>query len=193
MPEGRKLQLNLESKLSSVEAGELIVQRIADQQGCSGDVVQRLGMVVRECMANAVIHGNRYSSEKSVYLSVVTDSSRFSITIRDEGEGFNPDDVPDPRSGDNLLRSSGRGLLLMRSLADDVTIRRAAPHGTEVVMVKTLEQEPSHKEEEVSLSTSIREVDGVTIVDLSGRITLGEASEKLRETAGDGRRKPQPR
>ena len=63
-----------------------------------------------------------------------------------------------------------------------LSIRSADPHGTEVVMVKSFEQDPSHKEEEVSLSTSIREVDGVTIVDLSGRITLGEASEKLRDT-----------
>ena len=90
--------------------------------------------------------------------------------------------MPDPLAGDNLLKSSGRGLLLMRSFADEVSIRSADPHGTEVVMVKSFEQDPSHKEEEVSLSTSIREVDGVTIVDLSGRITLGEASEKLRDT-----------
>ena len=182
MAEGRELHLKLESKLSSVEASELIVQRMLEQSGCSSGLVERIGMAVRECMANAVTHGNGYSSEKSVYLSVATDPSRLSITIKDEGNGFNPDEVPDPLAADNLLKSSGRGLLLMRSFADEVSIRHADPHGTEVVMVKNFSQEPSYKEEEVSLSTSIREVDGVTIVDLSGRITLGEASEKLRDT-----------
>ena len=182
MAEGRELHLNLESKLSSVDAAELIAQRMLDQHGCGPDLVERIGMAVRECMANAGSHGNGYSSDKSVYFSVATDPSRLSITITDEGNGFNPDDVPDPLAGDNLLKSSGRGLLLMRSFADEVSIRSADPHGTEVVMVKSFEQDPSHKEEEVSLSTSIREVDGVTIVDLSGRITLGEASEKLRDT-----------
>ena len=179
MAEGRELRLTLESKLSSVDAAELIVQRILDQHGCGPALVERIGMAVRECMANAVIHGNGYSSEKSVHFSAASDPSRLSITIRDEGNGFNPDEVPDPLVGDNLLKSSGRGLLLMRSFADEVSISSVDPHGTEVVMVF---RAGTYKEEEVSLSTSIREVDGVTIVDLGGRITLGEASEKLRDT-----------
>jgi anti-sigma B factor antagonist len=69
-----------------------------------------------------------------------------------------------------------------------------SPQGTEVVMVKKIPQTLSEKEEEeVSLATNVREVDGVTVVDLSGRITLGEGSGKLRDTVreilGKGQKK----
>ena len=96
MAEGRELHLKLESKLSSVDAAELIAQRMLDQHGCGPDLVERIGMAVRECMANAVSHGNGYSSDKSVYFSVATDPSRLSITIKDEGNGFNPTMCPIP-------------------------------------------------------------------------------------------------
>ena len=67
------------------------------------------------------------------------------------------------------------------------------PRATEVVLIKYSPKPTSHKEEDVSLATNIREVDGVSIVDLSGRITLGEASGQLRETVrellGKGQKK----
>lgn len=87
-------------------------------------------MAERACTANVVAHGNGYSSEELVFLSVATEPSRFSITIKDEGDGFNPDEVPDPLDGQNLLKSSGRGLLLMRSFADEVSIHRGDPGGS---------------------------------------------------------------
>ncbi len=65
-------------------------------------------------------------------------SRAFSITIKDEGDGFNPDEVPDPLDGQNLLKSSGRGLLLMRSFADEVSIHRGDPGGTEVMMIRII-------------------------------------------------------
>lgn len=182
MPHTRELHLTLQSNLASVDASELIVQRLAQEHGFSEDQMQQLGMAVREAVVNAVTHGNGYSKEKSVYLSVVTDPDRFTVTVKDEGPGFNPDEVPDPLREDNILRVSGRGLLLMRSFFDEVNINPVSPVGLEVEMVKYSEKESGRKEEEVSLTTSVREVDGVAIVDLSGRITLGEGSGKLRDT-----------
>ncbi len=79
-------------------------------------------MAERACTANAVTHGNGYSSEELVLLSVATEPSRFSITIKDEGDGFNPDEVPDPLDGQNLLKSSVRGA------APDAVLRRRGQH-----------------------------------------------------------------
>jgi anti-sigma B factor antagonist len=185
MADGRELHLTLESKLESVDAVELIVQQLAEDSGFGQEQIEHLGLAVRESMINAVVHGNGYSSEKQVHLTVVVDPGRIAVTIRDQGEGFDPGKVPDPLSKDNLLRESGRGLLLIRAFVDELQIRPASPHGTELQLVKYSSRSESHqdqKEEEMSLSASIREVDGVSIVDLSGRITLGEASGKLRET-----------
>lgn len=193
MPSGRTLHLRFDSTLSTVEAAEIIVQKLAKDHGVDDDAIEKLSVAVREIAVNAVTHGNAYSKEKSVYLSVVTSPTQLSITIRDEGKGFNPDAVPDPTAGDNLLKNSGRGLLLSRAFVDEIRFRPVSPQGTEVVMVKKIPQTLSKKEEEVSLATNVRDVDGVTVVDLSGRITLGEGSGKLRDTVreilGKGQKK----
>jgi anti-sigma B factor antagonist len=194
MRSGRTLHLRLDSTLSAVEAAEIIVQKLAKDHGVDDDDIEKLSVAVREIAVNAVTHGNCYNKEKSVYLSVVTSPTQLSITIRDEGKGFNPDAVPDPTAGDNLLKNSGRGLLLSRAFVDEIRFRPVSPQGTEVVMVKKIPQTLSEKEEEeVSLATNVREVDGVTVVDLSGRITLGEGSGKLRDTVreilGKGQKK----
>jgi len=175
--------LTLESKLSSVDAAELIVQRLAQEGGFNEEQVEHLGIAVRESMVNAVTHGNAYSRNKSVRFSVVIGHGRFTVSVEDEGPGFNPDEVPDPLAQDNILRVSGRGLLLMRSFFDEVSITRVKTNGTLVVMSKNYPEGRSNKEEEeVSLNASTRVVNGVAIVELSGRITLGEGSGKLRDT-----------
>jgi len=194
MPATRKLNLKLESKLDSVQAAELLVQRLGQQYGLGEEDCDQLGMAVRECMVNAVTHGNAYNRRKSVNLSIAVEPGRLVVRVGDEGTGFDLDEVPDPLAEDNLLKTSGRGLLLMRAFVDDLTVRRTKGRGTEVVMVKNAPQAASLKEEEdVSLAVSTREVDGVTIVDLSGRITLGEGSGTLRDTIrsilGQGQKK----
>ena len=98
----------------------------------------KIGMSVRECMVNAVVHGNRYNRNKIVRVTVSTVSGRFMISITDQGEGFEVQEVPDPLHDNNLLRHSGRGLFLMSAFMDDVQVRRAEPTGAEVTLVKNI-------------------------------------------------------
>jgi serine/threonine-protein kinase RsbW len=93
---------------------------------------------VRESMVNAVMHGNRYSSEKKVRLSISSSPDRFTVSIADEGAGFNFEALPDPLAPENLLRTSGRGIFLIRSFMDEVAMRRLESGGTEVTLVKNL-------------------------------------------------------
>ena len=95
-------------------------------------------MSVRECTVNAVVHGNRYNSHKKVRLSLSRTPQRFTVRIADQGEGFNPDALPDPLQGDNLLRHSGRGIFLMKAFMDDLQVRRLQPAGMEVTLVKNV-------------------------------------------------------
>jgi serine/threonine-protein kinase RsbW len=83
-----------------------------------------------------VVHGNRYNANKKVRFSVVKNSERFTIRVADEGEGFDYEHLPDPLAPDNLLRSSGRGIFLIRSFMDELEIRRLEPGGTELTLVK---------------------------------------------------------
>lgn len=134
MGEQRRLELKLESVIASVDAAELCAKGFAREGGYAEDQIDRLGMAVREAAANAVTHGNAYSADKSVHFSVELHDERLVVRIRDEGEGFDPGAVPDPTSVENLLKASGRGLLMMRALVDDVDVINGSPSGTEVVL-----------------------------------------------------------
>ena len=136
MVDARKLRLNLESTLDSVEAAELIVQRMAELNGFDEDQVHQIGMGVRETVANAVEHGNCYRPDKTVSFDASIDEVAFRVTVIDQGLGFAPDCVPDPLRAENLLSNSGRGLLLMRAFFDEVDVQPCVGSGTRVRLVK---------------------------------------------------------
>jgi serine/threonine-protein kinase RsbW len=128
----------IESTLESVDQAEEIVLRLATAMGFDEDDLHRIGIAVRECMVNAVVHGNRYHSRKKVHLTVSRVAERLEITIGDEGGSFDVSKIPDPLAEENLLRQSGRGLLMMRAFMDEFEVRPREPLGTEVRMVKYL-------------------------------------------------------
>jgi serine/threonine-protein kinase RsbW len=107
-----------------------------DSAGFDEDDLVKIGMAVRESMVNAVVHGNRYNANKRVRFSVANNGGRFTVRIADEGDGFDFSRLPDPRSPENLMSTSGRGIFLVRSFMDEFQIRRLAPAGTEVTLVK---------------------------------------------------------
>jgi serine/threonine-protein kinase RsbW len=127
-----------DSTLDSVDEAERVALDLARVAGFGAEDLDRIGMAVRECMVNAIVHGNQYSSRKKVRFSVSRTQDRLTIRIADEGEGFDPEDVPDPVAQDNLMRHSGRGVFLMRAFMDDLQVRRLEPVGTEVILVKNV-------------------------------------------------------
>jgi serine/threonine-protein kinase RsbW len=132
----RALEVLLESTLDSVDTAESLVLKAAAEIGFQEDDLHEIGMAVREAMVNAVVHGNRYNFHKKVHLMVDKNGDRLSVQITDEGEGFEQGDLPDPLAEENLLKQSGRGLLLMQAFVDEFDMHRAPPLGTEVRMVK---------------------------------------------------------
>ena len=126
----------LDSTLESVDSAEQTVLSEAEALGFDEDDLHRVGIALRECMVNAVVHGNRYNGRKKVYLKVTRTPEALTVVIGDEGDGFDPTAVPDPLAGENLLRGSGRGVMLMQAFMDEFRISKRAPQGTEVKMVK---------------------------------------------------------
>ncbi len=129
---------SLESALESVDAAEASVLGVAEAVGFPEDELHRIGMAVREAMVNAVVHGNRYSARKKVRLKVLQAPDHIVISVADEGEGFEMHTVPDPLSEENILRHSGRGLLLIQAFMDEVSVAKTEGAGTEIKMVKRL-------------------------------------------------------
>ncbi len=128
----------MDSTLESVDVAEEAVLRVAQEIGFSEDDLHPIGMAVRECIVNAVVHGNRYNHRKKVHLGVRKGHDSITILVGDEGDGFDLKSLPDPLADENLLNQSGRGLLLIQAFMDDVEVRPGQPSGTEVRMVKYL-------------------------------------------------------
>ena len=127
----------LDSSLDSVDKAEEIAVREAGTFGLDEDTASQFGMAVRECMVNAVVHGNRYNEHKKVHFLLERSESKLTITIGDEGSGFDLASLPDPLAPENLLRQSGRGLLLIRAFTDDFDLHPRPGGGTEVVLTRT--------------------------------------------------------
>jgi serine/threonine-protein kinase RsbW len=134
--ETRTIEQTFDSTLESVDAGEEIVLKEAQDLGFDEDDQHKIGIAVRECLVNAVIHGNRYNVRKKVHLTVSRSPGRLEVRIGDEGERFDMSQLPDPLADENLLRHSGRGLLLMQAFMDEFQVRPREPNGTEVKLVK---------------------------------------------------------
>jgi serine/threonine-protein kinase RsbW len=111
--------------------------------GLDEDSQHWVGVSIRECVINAIKHGNRNDASKRVWVEFATavDNGRSELTIRvrDEGEGFDPEEVADPLAPENLLKGSGRGIFLIRSFMDEVELTRVPEGGMEIRMVKRAE------------------------------------------------------
>jgi len=131
----RRESYTLDSTLETVENAELAASRIAAAAGFDEDQVMQISMAVREAAVNAVLHGNAYDPAKKVMLDFERTASDLVITIRDQGRGLDLDKVPDPLAPENLLKTSGRGIFLIRSFMDEVQIHPSQT-GTEIKLVK---------------------------------------------------------
>ena len=80
----------------------------------------RIEVAVREALANAIEHGNSGDARRPVRVAAQVDGGVLEVTVVDDGAGFDPSAVPDPRAHEHRLAPRGRGLLLMRSLVDEV-------------------------------------------------------------------------
>jgi serine/threonine-protein kinase RsbW len=127
--------LTLDSELASIDTIEQMATDFAGRAGFDEDTASNIAMVAREAAANAVIHGNRYDSAKRVAATFEASADMVSIRIGDEGVGFDSQKIPDPLAPENLLRSSGRGVFLMRAFMDEVNFRQLSP-GTEITLIK---------------------------------------------------------
>jgi serine/threonine-protein kinase RsbW len=132
------VQRLMDSTLESVDSAEELAVGMAERAGVSEEELIKIGMAVRESMVNAVVHGNRYNANKRVRFSIETNSEHFTIRVADEGEGFDFNSIPDPLAEENILKTSGRGIFLMRSFMDDFHMRHLESGGTEVTLIKNL-------------------------------------------------------
>lgn len=132
----KRIEVTLETLLDSVSLAEDISLRIAESAGFDEDDQHKIGMSVREGVINAYRYGNRTQRNKKIFLTFELAPDKLVIHVLDQGSGFDLADVADPLAEENLLKTSGRGIFLMRAFMDEFTVVRGRQGGAEVVMAK---------------------------------------------------------
>ena len=127
----------VDSKSSAVvDVCEEILSKLKEYKFDKDDIFA-VHLTLEEAFLNAVKHGNKMDPTKKVKIDYSVTSEKVEITITDEGEGFEPESVDDPRFGEGLYEPGGRGLLLMNSYMDVV---KYSEHGNSVYMVRYKEK-----------------------------------------------------
>ncbi|MBD0325448.1 MAG: ATP-binding protein [Pyrinomonadaceae bacterium] len=129
-------ELALPSRIEAIEDAAAAAAEFVSRSGIEPEAAFGIDMAVREAVTNAVLHGNRQDESKLVVIQFKSSANALEITVRDEGSGFNPESVPDPTDPRNLLKTSGRGILFMRTFMDKVEWSHHPDGGTIVRMVK---------------------------------------------------------
>ena len=137
------IRLEFSSAFEMLDFVQVVSDHLARRVGLDEDSLHWVSVAIRESVINAIKHGNRNDTSKHVFVEFETTSNveapKLLIRVRDEGEGFDPEAIADPLAPENLLKSGGRGIFLIRSFMDDVTVQRAPEGGMEIRMTKRLQ------------------------------------------------------
>lgn len=113
-------ELKLPSDYNALVDVENLVDRICSGLGVEEEAYGNVLIAVTEAVNNAIQHGNELQRDLFVNVAVGDKKEEFCFNIEDEGKGFNFSDLPDPTAPENILKESGRGIFLMKNLADEV-------------------------------------------------------------------------
>lgn len=142
-PTTTKVRLEFSSTFEMLDFVQTVSDHLGQRIGLDDDSIHWVGVAVRESVINAIKHGNRGDTGKFVFVEfdtrTVDDVPELHILVRDQGEGFDPEEVSDPLAPENLLKASGRGIFLIRSFMDDIHLQRAAAGGMEIHMTKRVQ------------------------------------------------------
>jgi serine/threonine-protein kinase RsbW len=114
--------LNLESRAENVVLVEKLIDEICESYKVNEDYYGNILIAVTEAVNNAITHGNKANPGKKVKVEFKANGdNRLVFKVADEGPGFNYNDVPDPTAPENIEKPHGRGIFLMKQLADNIS------------------------------------------------------------------------
>jgi len=141
------VRLEFGSAFDMLDFVQVVSDYIGRMAGLDEEALHWVSVAVRESVVNAIKHGNQNDESKRVVVEFTPLPSHASeelvIRVEDEGEGFDPEDLADPLAPENILKSSGRGIFLIRSFMDDVHLERGKTRGMQIRMTKKVTRDPA--------------------------------------------------
>jgi len=117
--------LSIPSDFEAVSQVEILVDNVCNKLGVNEDYYGNVLIAVTEAVNNAIDHGNKRDNSLDVLVVVGDNPNEFCFTVKDQGRGFDYENLPDPTAPENILKENGRGIFLMRNLADVVEFEDA--------------------------------------------------------------------
>lgn len=133
-----KNRISIPSSLDYLKDVDEFVEEKLRRIGLSESELADVAISVTEAVTNAIVHGNKNDEDKKVEVTLEIKEPDLVVWVKDQGEGFDPDAVPNPVNKDNILKKMGRGIFILKSLMDDVDFEFQSEGGTLVKMVKRL-------------------------------------------------------
>ena len=138
----RTFELTIPSRLEELESVQKLIGEATAAFGLSEDMAYWMELTVSESVINAIRHGNQFDPAKKAHLVISFDGENVEVIVEDQGDGFNLEELADPTRGENLLKPCGRGILIIRSFMDEVTLSPKEGGGMRLHMLKKVPDLP---------------------------------------------------
>jgi len=117
-------KIELPSVLENITQIEGFIDDVCDQNNVGEDSYGNILIALTEAVNNAITHGNQLDPKRIVTLNMETKGKELEFTVKDQGDGFDYNNIPDPTLPENITKENGRGIFLMKNLADDVAFEK---------------------------------------------------------------------
>ncbi|PYS52896.1 MAG: ATP-binding protein [Acidobacteria bacterium] len=134
----KSFELTIPSRLDEMVTVHALVGEAIKEYKLADELAHWIELTISESMINAIQHGNKSDPTKEASLKITSDGEMIEIIVEDEGRGFTLEKVADPTDGANLLKPSGRGILIIRSFMDEVILSEREGGGSRLRMIKKL-------------------------------------------------------
>jgi len=142
---GGAIRIEFPSRLELLSVVNAVSEEVCDQIELDEESRDSVATSVIEAATNAIEHGNRLDPSKQVVVCFEANGGRLTVTVTDEGDGFDPTRLDDPLAPGNILRERGRGIFILRQFMDEVTFQRPEGGGMRVILVKDLGENPTQE------------------------------------------------
>jgi serine/threonine-protein kinase RsbW len=135
-PQERTVTLDVASRFEMLDIVQTVLVQCCSLLGFDDEATHYMSVAVRESVVNAIKHGNKQDQSKRVHVQFTLQEKALEVQVGDQGEGFNPESIPDPLAPENLLKAYGRVIFFMRQFMDEVQHSFPPRGGTVVRMLK---------------------------------------------------------
>jgi len=134
--DSQTVKLDLASRFEMLDIAQTVLAQVCKIVGFEDEVTHYMSVAIRESVVNAIKHGNGQDESKRVEVVFTLEDGSLEVEVKDQGPGFQPDEIPDPLAPENLLKAYGRGIFFMKQFMDEVSYSFPKKGGTVVRMVK---------------------------------------------------------